>query len=1049
MKSFLLRHTLAAFAAALFLLAVAAVALAPWWIDTRPVRVRIEAAASSALGGAVTYGKLDLAWFPRTEAVLRSAKVSVPRTVHGTVRSVRVAFALLPLLRGRFVPSGIAVDGLDAFISRPDGRGFWLEGVNAEGSFRSAEGRTEIDLSRLSLVSPALTGSGSFRWDPGTARADVSVRGSLDGDAVRARLLEFAGDDRTIAQIFAIFRGGRLAFSFESTARAPSDLFALEAMRVRAKVEDAGVRIDGPGLNLVDVSADVTLEGGVLSAENAVARVGRSRATGGRLLVGLAPGDGRLHVEADVRADLAELPAILARAIPSRSLRQELALLDRLVGRAAGRITIGECAGNAGTTVDLSELRFDAAYRRLPWPVSVRAGRFFLDGAGLGVSGLTGTLGGSTFEGLAARVRLGKRAALESASGSIVVSLEDFLEGARSIQNAASLVQGVRRLEGSVEIDLKRLAGPLDRLDEASVSASGTFKEILFSSSSSLSLPQLSVASGRFTLSDDAIRIEDVDARAMDAALRLSGALRGWRKGPLTVEAAADGVLGAEAVPWIWARASLPVALLPDVPVALRGVRAGFATGGALSLTGDLVVADGPLLKVDLAGDGTTIEVRDLTVLDGDTRASFALARPDGAYDARFRGTLDLATIARVLARRPLRRGRIDGEIRVLVPAEGPDPLTAEGVLAARDVEVPTPAGPVTVERLEARATGSRVDVLSSSLALDEQRFTISGSATVEEKAVALDMDVGTGDLAWTRVEKVLGRGGTPSKKSSSDSLVIRGDLRVSLDSFAYGSFLFKPVLADVRLGAESVAVHVRKADVCGIAMTGEARFLPGGAAAVEARVAASGDDVAVPLVCLGLEKSPFTGSFEANADVHGEGAVADIPRALKGPVSFEAKNGRMGKASLMSRVLGVLNATEVFAGKSGTRVGDAMPYSKLAVEGEIADGSLSIQAATFVSPSVTAAATGSIGFLDSSLDIVVLSHPLSTFDKIVQKIPVIRHILGRDFLAVGAKVTGTFAEPKVKVTPARDIGKGVVGILERTVTLPVKVVDPTPAERK
>ena len=45
------------------------------------------------------------------------------------------------------------------------------------------------------------------------------------------------------------------------------------------------------------------------------------------------------------------------------------------------------------------------------------------------------------------------------------------------------------------------------------------------------------------------------------------------------------------------------------------------------------------------------------------------------------------------------------------------------------------------------------------------------------------------------------------------------------------GTFLFKPVLADVRLEDGTVAsARVRKADLCGIATTGEARFLPGGA---------------------------------------------------------------------------------------------------------------------------------------------------------------------------------------------------------------------------
>src|SRR5262249_25784512 len=145
---------------------------------------------------------------------------------------------------------------------------------------------------------PRLALEGTFRWDPGAPRAELSARGSVDGDALRTHLLALAGDDRTVAKIFDIFRGGRLtSFSFESEAPAPADLFALERMRIRPRVEDGRLRIEGPALALADVSADVALEAGVLEAENAKGRLGRSRAEGGRVLVGLAPGDGRLRID--------------------------------------------------------------------------------------------------------------------------------------------------------------------------------------------------------------------------------------------------------------------------------------------------------------------------------------------------------------------------------------------------------------------------------------------------------------------------------------------------------------------------------------------------------------------------------------------------------------------------------------------------------------------------------------------------------------------------------------------------------------------------------
>ena len=544
----------------------------------------------------------------------------------------------------------------------------------------------------------------------------------------------------------------------------------------------------------------------------------------------------------------------------------------------------------------------------------------------------------------------------------------------------------------------------------------------------------------------------DADVRMLDASLRISGVLSGLRGGAPAVEATAGGELGPRAVQWGWTRASLPGHFLPATPIALSGVRLSLA-GGALSLGGGFVVANGPRVTLDLSVGGGTTDVRDLTIADGGARASIVFHRQAGKVDVGFKGRLDVSTVGKLFAEGRRRPGGLDGEFRASVPDENLGRLTGEGALTAVDLEIPTPAGAVTVERLDARAAGNRVDVTSSSLVLDGQRLSAAGSATFRDGAIILDGDVATGDLSWTRVEGVLGRlegakrkePGVAPKSSGRAPVSIGGDVRVSLESFTYGGFAWKPVAGVVRFGEDALAVSIDKAEICGISTTGQARFLPGGAVAVTARADAAGPDVSVPLACLGVRDGVLTGSYEARVKLEGEGEASLLPRALRGPLTFKAANGGIGKAGLFTRILTALNGTEVFAGKNKTRVGEAMPYGTIAVAGEVADGRFSIGEATFVAPSMTMAATGTVGLLDQSLDLMVLSHPLSTLDKVVQAVPVVRTVLGRDFLAVAVKVTGTLEDPVARVTPGRDVGKGLVGILERTVTLPVKVFEPPP----
>ena len=209
-------------------------------------------------------------------------------------------------------------------------------------------------------------------------------------------------------------------------------------------------------------------------------------------------------------------------------------------------------------------------------------------------------------------------------------------------------------------------------------------------------------------------------------------------------------------------------------------------------------------------------------------------------------------------------------------------------------------------------------------------------------------------------------------------------------------------------------------------------------------RVASMGPDIAASLTCLGFENAGITGRYEASLQVEGKGRAAELSRALQGPLAFQASNGTMGKASVVTRVLAVVNMTQVFGGKSRDRIGEAMPFDEFTVEGQMEDGRVSIREAALKSPSFTMVGSGTVGFLDKSLDLTILARPFSTVDRILQKIPVLRYILGGNFLSVAAKVTGKLDDPKIRLAPAKDVGQGLVNILARTVKLPVQVFDPS-----
>lgn len=1127
------------------LFGIVLVLFAPLWVHLDLVRRRIEAAASSAVGGEVTIERIDLTWLPGPEVAMRHVGLSVPGRARGTLRNVKISLGVPPLLRGRVRITRVRVDGPDLAIDLPEAateerpasgsdpmagltvllrslgpeepglrvevsgarlavsrsgasvadlrdvavsvavspkaRAFHAEveasvrvlsvrrgnrralevgGLRLAGAIDSGEGRAEGSLSHFSLESPRILVEGTLRARSDAPRVELTARGSgLDVTALREKLLEFAGDDPTVGGVFSILRGGTLTgFSFAAAGRTPAELGVLERMSISATLADGSVRIGSVGLDLADASGDVSVERGVLSAEHAAARIGNSRVWDGSVRVGLGPNDDTLRVEARVRSDLAELPPILSRALRGGSFRDEISLVEKLSGSATGRLTLENRNGALKTTVSVSEMRLSASYERFPWPVRIREGTFFYEEERIGVNRLSGSLGASTLSGLRARLRLANPPFFEDLSGSVEVSLDELYPWLASREGMEALRTTIWQLRGSVGLSISRLSGPISRPGEWQYEASGSLRDLALDTTF---LPaSLEIGAGEFRIDPETIRVSGLAARTMDASLAVAGTLDGYLKGLRRLDGTVDGELGPESVRWTWERASLPADFRPAPPIALHGVHLGLVREGALSLAGDFTVRRGPRVSLDLVVNRDATEVRRLAIHDGASDASISTRLRRGQIGFGFSGNLEASTVEGLLERRRQRHGRIEGNFSALLPLDHPGEATAGGRLEVTGLAVPTPAGEVTIERLGLSGARNRLDVTGSSLVLGDERFSVTGGATFRDEGILLDMDVATDRVSLERLEEVLGRlkekndekeeGGAASAQTAGEAsrLRVRGALHVSIGSFRWRDLEWKPVLADVLLEKESTAVAVRQAELCGLSTTGELRFLRDGALAVEARVHSAGPDVNAPLSCLGLEKVRLTGSYDASLQVEGAGEASELLRAVRGPLTFRASKGRIGKATWLTRILAVANVTGALAGKTRDHAGEAMTYDELSIEGDLGDGSASLREGILRSSAFTMAGTGSVGLLDRSLDLMVLTHPLSTVDKVIQKIPILRYVLGGDFLSVAATVSGTLDDPKVSVTPGRDVSAGLVHILERTAKLPVRVLTAPPAEK-
>ena len=94
--------------------------------------------------------------------------------------------------------------------------------------------------------------------------------------------------------------------------------------------------------------------------------------------------------------------------------------------------------------------------------------------------------------------------------------------------------------------------------------------------------------------------------------------------------------------------------------------------------------------------------------------------------------------------------------------------------------------------------------------------------------------------------------------------------------------------------------------------------------------------------------------------------------------------------------------------------------------------------------------AFGDVNALKKRIDAQLGFHPFVTIDKIITTIPLAGWIIGgknKSFLSMYYEINGPLKNPEVYPVPVKTIGKGILGILQRTIVTPVKILTPESTE--
>jgi hypothetical protein len=229
-----------------------------------------------------------------------------------------------------------------------------------------------------------------------------------------------------------------------------------------------------------------------------------------------------------------------------------------------------------------------------------------------------------------------------------------------------------------------------------------------------------------------------------------------------------------------------------------------------------------------------------------------------------------------------------------------------------------------------------------------------------------------------------------------------------------------------------------------GIAFPFSLSAAPGGVQAA-LRLAAKDQELESVARCLSGQQLQITGRFDLAAELSAKGRLADLARAVEGSVKFHARGGEIRKFALVGNILSLTNVKSVL--ENEVDLGrDAFGYRDIDVQGRFGRERFTVDEASLRSDALGLAATGEIGF-DYQSVLAVLVAPFSRLDRAVRSVPIVGYVIGGTFTSIPVGVSGDIRDPLVVPLGPRAITSELLGIFERTLKLPARLVAPLGAE--
>jgi len=930
-----------------------------------------------------------------------------------------------------------------------------LKGKRIEGRLSLGQGTMEVSIKDLVLEYPRLSLSGELQLDMNSRLASVVLGGKgVEVETTRKVILTLFRHEPHVVKLFDIVRGGEVPeLKISSMGASLGELLSSANMRLEGRIEAGEIFVPGVDFNLTGVRGSAKVGNGILEGENLEASLHNSRGSGGKLSLAFREKPVPFSLDIGIQADLSQLQSVLGKIVKADSVKKELDLLKDLKGVASGRLyLLSDTASGVHVGMDVVSFSLSCQYQRCPYPISILEGSLRVSEGLIVAENLSGTLGSSSFKDLSLRADLSKDY-VKIALGRGDIYVQEIFPWIRTFGKIGRGLDRVDTVKGRILLSKFEVEGPLYSPQEWDFSAEGDIQGVSLATKGPF--PPLKIIEARFRTTGSRTAhigfLEGLRLELLDASIIASGAFTNYLKGLEGVDAEVEGELGEAFIQWLQER--LPMRSYAGIrgSVDLSRGRFFWKSGVMTRFDGDLTFERGPRVLFDFTrGAASGLEQRLYLEDTGkEARISIVLDPSSEILDLTFEGQLSAETLKKMLVFKEPLSGTIRGNMRAHILRHRPHQSTFQGFLTAENAVIPFIPKEIPVRSFKklhiAPSENNGFRVLSAVLIVDDLELELGGQVTLLPRGLLLDLDLSTKSLDILKVETFLRsfpRGkkkeGTTEAKHSS----IKGVIRLSSEELTHGDLKWSPFLADVMLSGEGAQVSIRNARLCGITTRGNVE-LREGKVYMNLEVDANEEEMLPAISCLFDKGLLATGSFNIRGKLAAEGNRSRLARSFYGNLEFEARGGIIKQSVPLQNVLSYLNLMEVFAGKFPDLHAEGFPYNFIKSKVLVKEGRLYIQEGIIDAPSMEIFFQGELDPLTNTVDLTLIVSPLRTADSILKNIPIVSYITGGSLISVAFKVKGPRDNPSVSPLPPSAVGAGILGMVKRTLKLPVKIIEP------